>query len=101
MYRGTTPTLNFNFEFNLDEVDITEFYITFSQRNQIVFEKTLEDLEISENKATVQLTQQDTLKLMGSAVVYIQARFKIGEDQVYATNVITTSANAILKDGEL
>lgn len=101
MYRGTTPTLNFNFEFNLDEVDITEFYITFSQRNQIVFEKQLADLEISENKVTVQLTQQDTLKLMGSAVVYIQARFKIGEDQVYATNVVTTSANAILKDGEL
>lgn len=98
MYRGTTPTLSFNFDFNLDGFDITALYISFKQESYIVIEKTLEDLEINQNKVTIRLTQQETLKMNPSKVVYIQGRIKIGE-QAFATNVIKTTVGEILKEG--
>lgn len=97
MYRGTTPTLSFNFDFNLEELDITELYISFMQQSYVVLEKNLEDLVINKNKVTLQLTQKETLAMNPANVIYIQARIKIG-DNVFATNVIKTTVGETLKE---
>lgn len=98
MYRGTTPTLNFIFEYNLENFDITAFYLTFMQGNEIVLEKELSELEITENTVTVKLTQQETLSMESNEPIYIQARIKI-KDVAYATNIIATNLKSILKGG--
>lgn len=100
MFRGTTPTLIFNFGINLEEVNITAFYITFSQRNKTLVEKALSDVTISENKVTVKLDQTDTLAMSADTALNIQIRLKI-DNEAYATNMITTNLNDILKDGEI
>ena len=100
MYRGTTPTLNFVFGYNLEELSVDEFYLTFKQGDKVVLEKRLLELEIAENKVTVTLTQQETLSLWANVPIYIQARIKKG-DKAYATNIIATTLKAILKDGEI
>lgn len=100
MYRGTTPTLNFTFEHNLEELNISALYITFKQGTEVVLEKSLEELEIKENKVTINLTQQETLKFMSYKPILIQARIK-ANNGAYATNIVTTDLKAILKDGEI
>ena len=98
LYRGTTPTLNFKFRYNLGDLNITAFYLTFTQSREVKLEKSMEELEISGDTVTVHLTQEETLKLEPNIAVYIQARIKVDE-KAYATNIIRTSLNAILKEG--
>lgn len=98
MYRGTTPTLNFIFEYNLENFDITAFYLTFMQGSKTILEKELSELEVKENVVTVKLTQEETLSMESNTPIYIQARLKI-QDVAYATNIISTSLKSILKGG--
>ena len=98
MYRGTTPTLNFKFKHNLTELNITALYLTFSQNDTVILEKTLEEIEIVDNTIKVNLSQEETLKIEDKKVLHIQARIKVDE-KAYATNIIKTSLNAILKEG--
>lgn len=98
LYRGTTPTLEFKFKFNLEDLDITAFYITFVQHGETKLEMDLKEVEIKENVAKVELTQEETLSLEPNDNLYIQARIKLGE-KAYATNIIKTSLNTILKEG--
>lgn len=100
MYRGTTPTLNFLFDMDLEQLNIAAFYLSFKQGNEIVLEKELQDLEIDKNKVSIQLTQQDTLKMNANNVVYIQGRIKV-DNEAYATNIIKTTLSDILKEGEI
>ena len=100
MFRGTTPTLNFIFAYNLEELNIKGMYITFKQDNEVVPEKKLSELEIVENKVTINLTQTETLLMQANKPIYIQARIKIN-DESYATNIIMTTVKSILKDGEI
>lgn len=98
MFRGTTPTLEFIFAYNLEDLNIKAFYITIKQGNILIAEKELEDITIEKEKAIIELTQEDTLKISGTTLLSIQARLKI-DDKAYATNIITTGASSILKDG--
>ena len=98
MYRGTTPALNFKFKNNLSELNITALFLTFSQNDTVILEKTLEEIEIVDNTIKVNLSQEETLKIEDKKVLHIQARIKVDE-KAYATNIIKTSLNAILKEG--
>lgn len=98
MFRGTTPTLNFKFKYNLEELNITAFYLTFKQNEEIKLEKSIDELEISGDTVTINLTQEETLSLDSNNVVYIQARIKV-DGKAYATNIIKTSLESILKEG--
>lgn len=46
LYRGTTPYHSFTLPLNVD--DITEIYITYMQNNEVVFEKTKDDIELEQ-----------------------------------------------------
>lgn len=98
MYRGTTPTLKFRFKYNLEELDITAFYITFVQNGEEKLEMDLNEIKISGDTVIIELSQEDTLSLEPHDSVYIQARIKVGE-KAYATNIIRIDLNTILKEG--
>lgn len=97
MFRGTTPKLIFNLSFDARLLD--EFYVTFSQNDEMVVEKTKADCIVDENGITVNLSQQDTLAFSISQV-YVQIRGKIGEEAI-THKPISISIYDILKDGEI
>lgn len=98
MFRGTTPQLEFSFNYNLEDLNIQSFYITLKQGNNTVAEKELNDITIVKEKAIINLTQEDTLSMIANIPVSIQARLKIN-NKVYATNILSVGVSSILKEG--
>lgn len=100
MYRGTTPTISFKYNSitSFDNLNITAFYITFVQNNEIILEKELSDLTINGNIVSITLTQEETLLFKENDIILIQSRIKI-DDKAIATKIIRTNAQVILKEG--
>lgn len=98
MFRGTTPTLNIRFKENLEDLDISAFYISFKQNNEIKLEKELSDININVNIVSLTLTQEETLLFTANDIIQIQCRYKIGE-KAYATKIIKTVFEPTLKEG--
>lgn len=96
MYRGTTPTLIFNIPFTGENVE--EIYITFVQGDKTVLEKTLADVTWEDKTIELKLTQEETL-LFEKGSVTIQHRLKFIDGTTLASNLVYTTAEAILKDG--
>lgn len=98
MFRGTTPQLEFSFNYNLEDLNIQSFYITLKQENNTVAEKELNDITIVKEKAIINLTQEETLSMIANIPVSIQARLKIN-NKVYATNILSVGVSSVLKEG--
>jgi len=81
MIRGTIPTLEFALPFEVDL--IAEAYVTISQNQSVVIDKSLSELTCAGKTLTVKLSQEDTLKLHQSefktAEVQIRVRMKSGD----------------------
>ena len=99
MRRGTTPTNTFTTD--TDITSATAVYITYKQNGKTVFEKTLEDLNITAEEIEVTLTQAETLALNDKQDVDIQIRVKFPGNEAIASNIIKTTVGRILKDGEI
>lgn len=101
MTRGTTPTHTFRTKVDLREVD--RLYITYSQNGRNVLEKTLEDCTITENTIQTELTQAETLRFddRSDAPVLVQVRARFPNGRAMASKMIRTTADKILKDGEI
>ena len=99
MIRGTTPILEFLLPF--DTFLLSLAFVTFSQDNNVVFEKTMEECECVGNRMTVHLTQEDTLKLTQGRPVEIQIRAKTTSGEALASDIMRTNAERILKDGAI
>lgn len=97
MIRGTTPTLEFLIPF--DTGQLAEAYVTLSQNGQVVLDKALAECNCNENKLSVRLTQEETLKLKCSFVTEIQIRARTLEGEAIASQIIRESTERILKDG--
>lgn len=97
MIRGTTPTLTFTADMDCEQLDKLD--ISFAQHDKVVLSKGLADCVIDGNEITVHLTEEDTL-LFDSRKnpVQIQLRAGIGDTRI-ASNMMHTTAEAILKDG--
>ena len=93
--RGSTPTNVFNV--NIDLTGATVF-ITYSQNNKVVIEKTGSDVTIESDKLTTTLSQTDTLALQ-SGRTEIQIRYVMSNGTADASNIIVVDAQRILKDG--
>ena len=93
MIRGTTPTLEFALPFEVDL--IAEAYVTISQNQSVVIDKSLSELTCAGKTLTVKLSQEDTLKLHQSefktAEVQIRVRMKSGDALAYGYGKGTTS----------
>lgn len=97
MIRGTTPTLTLTLS---NELDFESYFVTFKQEGFTVIEKTEETSTREGAVITVQLTQEDTLRLKDGIAVEIQVRGKIGEN-TYATKIKKLYPEAILKEGAI
>lgn len=98
MYRGTTPTHVFRTDANLEEASV--LFISYKQNGKVVLEKSLEEVSIQKDIVIVNLTQTETL-LFQEGIVTIQIRAKFPDGSAIASKLIRTSAEEILKDGEI
>ena len=98
MIRGTTPILNFTLPLEVSE--LSEYWITISQRYEnIKIDKTSADCTASGSVISLELSQEDTLKLMADKPAYIQIRALTTDDIAIASTIIRTSVGDILKEG--
>lgn len=98
MYRGSTPTLTFALPFATEIID--NAYISFAQYGAVKIEKQLDECVCSENNLSVTLSQAETLRLKSGSAVEIQISVRI-ENKVMRSQIISTSVERILKDGEI
>lgn len=62
MFRGTTPTYTFLMPEGVDLTQADSIYVTFCKTDDtLIMTKTGDDLEVSEEKVEVFLTQEETL----------------------------------------
>jgi hypothetical protein len=99
MIRGTTPTLSFTLPFETEL--IKKLWVTFSQCNKEIFTLEKDDCELNEYEVEVKLSQRQTLQLLPNAIVEIQLRVLTLDDVALASDVLHTSVQRILKDGEI
>ena len=108
MRRGTTPTNTFTLDIDLSAATV---FISYAQANAVVVEKTGTDLTFTNNGGgdrdnpaeyyiSVTLSQEDTLKFIPGDVA-IQIRYVTSDGVADASNIIRTTAERILKDGEI
>lgn len=97
MKRGTTPTNRFAVERDLTG---TKVFVTYAQDGNIVFEKTGDDVEVTETEIKCRLSQADTLALK-EGFVEIQISYVTSTGEVDRTDIMRTTADRILKDEEL
>lgn len=96
MFRGTTPVNKFTTATDLSDADVV--CITYKQADKVIVERQKDSITFGEGFFSVKLTQEETLKFSERAVsIQIRARFPDGT--AIASNIITTSAEDVLKDG--
>ena len=95
--RGTTPTNTFNVNIDLREATV---YVSYAQRGILLVDKTGTDLFITEDQIVTTLSQEDTLKFKPGEVD-IQIRYVKADGTADASNIIKTTVDQILKDGEI
>lgn len=101
--RGTTPSISFHINTELDLAEIAEVWITFKAKfgaeiNEKTF--TIEDVTIDaeHNNINLFMTQEDTLSLSDNPY-YIQIRLRMNDDMAYASGILEEPIGKILKDG--
>lgn len=97
MRRGSTPTNTFSVDIDLRDATI---FVDYEQKGQIVLEKTGDDLTVTEDSISLELTQADTL-LFAPGSVLIQIRYVFANGAADASNIISTTFERIIKDGEI
>lgn len=98
MYRGTTPTNVFRTDVDLENASV--LFVSYKQNGKVVLEKSLEDVSVKKTLVAVNLTQKETL-LFQDGIVTIQIRAKFPDNTAIASNLIRTTAEEIVKDGEI
>ena len=101
MYRGTTPTLTFKTNFNLDT--IINLTIVFKQGGEIKLKKYLENCEVNtENKSiSVILSETETIEFIPNKDLHIQIRIRFKDGTVISSKVITIYIDDILEENIL
>ena len=106
MYRATTPTHNFMFEVNPDTT-FRSILITYVQGNEIVLEKTKEDLTFSETtnckgdvvyQASLHLSQEETNSFSAQSPVTVQIRALTYDDEAIASEKMNVAVRDVLND---
>ncbi len=97
MRRGTTPTITITTDIDLTEA--SNLFVTFKQGDRIAFEKTLGEVTVTPESVICELEQKDTLALK-DGMVRFQIRATLGDSKV-ASNIMTASADEILKGGAI
>lgn len=104
MYRGTTPIIEIECEFDVGLIDV--LYITLKQKGRVIIERNLGDCVVAGKKIECSLTQDDTLKLEPTNSedglknwLDIQVRYRLIDGTADATEINKIEVEQILKDG--
>ena len=100
MWRGTTPTYNFTLPEGIGLEDFSTVYLTFAQNGHNVLEKTKDELESTDDGFRLLFSQADTL-CFSPGPVKIQIRARLRDGNAVASDIISTTALEVLKDGEI
>ena len=100
MWRGTTPTLTFTLPDGVSLEDFSTVYLTFAQNGHNVLEKTKDELESTDDGFQLLFSQADTLRF-SPGPIKIQLRARMPDGTAVASNIISTTAQEVLKDGEI
>jgi hypothetical protein len=95
MYRVTTPTHTFTLPFDTSGID--ELKLTYRQKDRTL-EFNENDVEFDGNKIIKELTQEDTKMFRNSSLVHIQARIKMTDGKVIASNILSVRVEDVLND---
>ena len=103
--RGTTPTISFNINSEIDLNEVAEVWITFKTKpgssvKEITFTKSDDEVivDAANNRLTLMLSQEQTLEF--TAVTYnIQIRLRMNDGLAYASKIIDEPIGKVLKDG--
>lgn len=97
MRRATTPTHTFTFPDEVEVTTITQVEIVYSQNNETLLKKGLEDLNIDEDKNAFYfaLSQSET-KLFAPGKALIQLRAKNSNGAVLASQMIWLTVKPVL-----
>ncbi len=98
MYRGTTPA--FTFTLPIDTTDISLLSVAFKQNGELRFDKSKDDVVLSEKKIVVMLSEEETLSLDPNYPILIQLRVGVGNSRL-ASQIFKVNVDDILKDGVL
>lgn len=98
MYRGTTPTLTFKANFDLDT--ITNLIIVFKQGEKVKLEKYFQDCQIDiENKnISIKLSEDETMEFIPNKDLHIQMRIRFEDGTITSSKVMTNYVNDILEE---
>ena len=104
MRRGTTPVHTFKPKSKetgepLDLRSAEVVYLTYKQDGRVRVEKTKDEMEITEDRVRVELSQQDTLAFSTIGDVEIQCRARYPDGSPPASKVLKTTVAKILKEG--
>lgn len=97
--RGETPVFTFKFKFDLSEFD--KMSLAFSQKGEVVLEKTLDDVTVEGNIVKLKLSETDTLSFVSNELCEFQFRFGIGDDDRFESDIFVIDIDRILRDGPL
>lgn len=96
MRQGTTPTHTFEIPF--EKALIKNAKVVYSQNEEIIFSKGMDECNIEDGKISVKLTQQDTFLFKPKTNVYIQLRILTQNDDALVSEEIVTSVARCLDD---
>lgn len=96
MRRGTTP--EYTFDIGLDTSFLKVVRVLYSQNDNVVFVKTIEDCTLDGTTISVRLTQEDTFSLDSDLPVQIQIRVLTKGGQAHQTDVHTEDVAVCLDD---
>lgn len=99
MYRGTTPTLIFKLDTELDLTTLTQVWVTIQNGDtQYNFDITRCTIDNTEKTIAVSLTQEETLAYK-KVISLVQIRMLTSNDKALATNVVDINIHNVLKGG--
>ena len=99
MRRGTTPSHTFTTDIDLSDAEVV--YVTYKQGSKVILEKDKDGMDITSDSIVIELTQEDTLSFKMGQPVRVQIRARFPSGSAVASNIIQTTADEILKEGEL
>ena len=98
MWQGTTPTIEIKTDINLTPMAQVQLTIEDKKGNRLTIDQ--EELTISEDAVTFQLSQKESLSLSPGRV-RLQLRVKTNDGDVLASNIMHGDLQYPVYEGEL
>ena len=98
MWQGTTPTIEIQTDIDLTPMALVQLTIEDKKKNRLTINQ--EELAISEDTVTFQLSQKESLSLSPGRV-RLQLRVKTKDGDVLASNIMLGDLQYPVYEGEL